>query len=335
MSQILDLDLAHLHRLPASHDTWQLAVVRMPTWVRDSETTAHRPRLAMCLSETTGLLGASKPYVEAQEDAGAALEAMRSLALIADMRSRPERVAVRDPRLADELRSRLADARIEVDTTEALPLVDDAYRHMVRSMADPLDRLTFLRGKGVDIDRARAYADAAAAFHRAAPWNRLTDLDLICVDSACPDPRMRWFSVLGAAGQMCGIGFYGTREEHARAASGELDARTMNAPRWLMSFEPIFRMPITDAELWEDHGFPLAGERAYPVLFSHAGLGMGDPPGASRITHVEGLLRTLAATTVDELDQGRWSKTVMTHDGEQVVELSMPAREQKRRAHRR
>jgi hypothetical protein len=61
------------------------------------------------------------------------------------------------------------------------------------------------------------------------------------------------------------------------------------------------------------------------MLMSAASSGLGEPADAARLTFVEGLLRALVATTEDELDSGRWSKTVATFDGECVIDLSIPA----------
>ncbi|HKQ56390.1 MAG TPA: hypothetical protein VJY35_00865 [Candidatus Eisenbacteria bacterium] len=324
MSQILDLDLAHLLRLPTIADTWQLAIVRLPKWVKESDGPAYRPRIALCLSETFGLLGASKPFERGEEDDRAALEAIRSLALIRDVRARPERIAVRDARLVEALRSMLVDQRIGIDLAESLPLVDDAYRHMVDSMAGPAGRASIL--DGVEVERARSFADAAASFYRAAPWNHLMDEDLVRVDSPVPDPGFKWFTVLGCAGVTFGIGFYRSEREYERMFAGEIDTAAMlTGPHWFLSFDPVFTMSIVDADLWEEQGFPLAAENAYPTLTQSLRSAPGKAPDAARLTFAEGLLRALAATTEDELDQGRWSRTVATHDGERTIDLSIPA----------
>lgn len=326
MRQILDLDLQRLLRLPGGDDTWQLAVVRSPQWVKEKDEAPFRPRMAICRSAATGRVGFSGLFEMPAEEEGAACKAICSLSRVRDVQARPGRIEVRDPRLAAALRNLLSDPGIQIEVAESLPLVDEVYQDMVEQMAGPSGGTSLLGGPGVDEARARAFAEAGAAFHRAAPWNHLTDEDLIRVASPVPDAGMKWLTVLGAAGITRGIGFHRSQRDHLRMATGEMEPQALLAtPRWLLCFEPAFSLSVPDAELWEKRGFPLAAEEAHPLLYCHVRSGMGPAPDASRLTFVEGLMRALAGTSEDEMDQGRWSKTIATFDGERVVTLEIPA----------
>ena len=53
----------------------------------------------------------------------------------------------------------------------------------------------------------------------------------------------------------------------------------------------------------------------------------GEPhrPDAGVLSYVEGLLRALAETTENEMDQGRWTRRLDTYDGPATYRLCIPA----------
>ena len=96
---------------------------------------------------------------------------------------RPGRVEVIDDVLAEHLKGVLAGMDIEVRLVERLEAVEQALDSMREfqnagepSIASPLD------GKEMTLDRMRRFAAAAAAFYRAAPWQYVTDADLVRID---------------------------------------------------------------------------------------------------------------------------------------------------------
>jgi tetratricopeptide (TPR) repeat protein len=326
MPQPIDLDLERFKRLPAREDVWQVASVRMPQWVVEKERPPFRPLEFLCHSAAAGRLGMSDLMDPGASDEQAALRAVIDLAKVRDVQFRPTRVEVRDPGLAEALRPALEEAGIELELADRLEAIDEVLAEMTRRFAGPAGSTSLFSGSGVSIERVRAFAEAAAAFHQAALWNQLTDEDLIRVDTPVPDDCLRWFTVLGGAGVEHGLGFYRTEQDFRRLLTQETATQFLAGARlWLFSFEPVFELPIPDSELWETHGLPLAHAEAYPSLMCAESSGPGEPADAARLTFVEGLLRALAATTEDELDGGRWSKTVATFDGERVIELSVPA----------
>jgi tetratricopeptide (TPR) repeat protein len=326
MSQPIDLDLERFKRLPVRDDVWQLALVRMPQWVVEKERAPFRPLVPICHSAATDRVGVSGTLDPDVPDGNAALAALIALAKVRDVQFRPTRVEVRDPDLAGLLRPALEEAGIELGLTGRLEAIDEVMAEMTRRLAGSAGSTSLYSGPGVTIERVRAFAEAAVAFHRAALWNLLTDEDLVRVDTPVPDDCLRWFTVLGGAGIERGIGFYRTEQDLRRLLARETAEQFLAGARlWLFSFERVFELPIADSELWEAHGLPLAHVEAYPSLMCAESSGPGEPADAATLTFVEALMRALVATTEDEIDSGRWSKTVTTFDGECVIELSMPA----------
>ena len=93
---------------------------------------------------------------------------------------------------------------------------------------------------------------------------------------------------------------------------------------WSVFFGPITELPLGDADLWEDHGLPVAAKDAYPASICWQPKLKQRRPGPDTFCYLEGLMRTLALTTEDEIDSGRWKKNVLTARGEVEFTLSLP-----------
>jgi hypothetical protein len=63
-------------------------------------------------------------------------------------------------------------------------------------------------------------------------------------------------------------------------------------------------LPFGDADLWEEHGLPVAIDDAYPVAVQFKPDGRPRRPDAGTISYLEGLLVALAESTESEMDQG-------------------------------
>jgi tetratricopeptide (TPR) repeat protein len=138
--------------------------------------------------------------------------------------------------------------------------------------------------------------------------------------------EMRFAVVLGAGRSVYGLGFYHTAADYfafRRAAEGERPTRGLSG-FWQFSLNPITDIPFADADLWEDHHLPVAGQQAYPLLVK---FGLGRKVlrgGAAELSHAEAWLWAMAASSEADIDSGRWHKKVATHDGPVRVTLAIP-----------
>jgi len=71
---------------------------------------------------------------------------------------------------------------------------------------------------------------------------------------------------------------------------------------WSVFFGPITELPLGDADLWEDHGLPVAEKDAYPAAICWEPRLKQRRPGPDTLCYLEGLMRALALTTEDEID---------------------------------
>ncbi|MBM4018723.1 MAG: hypothetical protein FJ288_10415 [Planctomycetes bacterium] len=322
-----NLHLERLKRLPQrANETWQGGIVRMPAWVTGDGPRPFRPVTAMWVSLRTGLVhtgeGGRRPE---EKDFAMALDALVGFATDEKLAGyRPGKLEVNDPALAEHLAGLLAEAGVRVEHCARLP----ALERCLKDLAEHLNRGPLppgaMEGKAVTIERLRPYAEAAKMFFEAAPWQHLSNEDLIAIEAPAARPDMRFAVVMGAGGQEYGLGFYRSIDQYWEMVEAEQPGDFAPDGLWAVNFDDITEIPMADADLWEDHGLPVAGDRAYPWAIRYESRGRLRRPGADVLVFFEGLLRALAATTVDEMDSGRWTKRVETADGLVEYRLSLP-----------
>jgi tetratricopeptide (TPR) repeat protein len=179
---------------------------------------------------------------------------------------------------------------------------------------------------GVTAERMRSFAAAAKEFYMAAPWRMLTDEDLVQVEAPAVNAGLRYLSVLGGGGITFGLGFCEKPEEfEAVLEAPEQETLLEGQGRWSVLYGPISEMPFGDADLWEEHGFPVAGDEAYPVAMRLGSDEKYRRPDAQMLANLEGLLLALARTSEEEIDRGRWTHEVQTHEGQKTITLCIPA----------
>jgi len=133
-----------------------------------------------------------------------------------------------------------------------------------------------------------------------------------------------YLSVLGGGGQVFGLGFY-ERPDELDALLGASDPTTVlgSQDRWSLQYGSVSDLSFGDADLWEDHDLPVAGDEGYPLAV-RLGPGGAVRPDAKALAYLEGLLLALAETSEDEMDRGRWSRQVPTQDGLMTFRLCIP-----------
>ena len=314
--------LARFARLPRrSADIWQGGVLRMPMWVDGSDGTPYRPWGGVWVSLETGLVNV-KLAESTGADATLALDALLELGF-KFAQTRPAAIQVADRALGEQIARALGDTELLVTVA---PL--DAVAAMVERMAAKtagkqppaaLDR------EGMSVERMRAFAAAARDFYAAAPWRHLSDEDLIHVEAPSVGKAFRHVTVLGGAGQAFGLGFFNSPTELDRVqASPDPETLLEDGGRWAVLFDPPWKMPFSDLDLWEAQGFSLAAPEAYPMAARFGASGRIRRPDARQLGDIEAILLALSRTTESEIDRGRWSHEVVAHDGPRRVTLAIP-----------
>jgi tetratricopeptide (TPR) repeat protein len=326
MGSVSSLAIGRFMRLPRrSTETWQGGLVRMPVWIDEEGGGApHRPWGGVWVSLESGMVGMQ---MGAGPDWTVALEAMLDLGL-KFTRTRPARLEVTDAALGARIVEALGDRELSVSVVADLPDAAARVREFAESAREAPLPPDALGGQGVTVERMRAFAEAARDFHATAPWRLLSDADLIHVEAPPAGPGLGYLSVLGAAGQAFGLGFFPSVADF-EAMQQDPDPHPdpevfVAGGRWSLFYGPRWEMPFGDVDLWEDHGLPVATDVAYPVAIWFGPDGQMRRPDADEVAYLEAILRALAASTEAEIDGGRWTRTVSTFDGPCPVTLAIP-----------
>jgi hypothetical protein len=235
----------------------------------------------------------------------------------------PSRVEVTDPVEAALLAPPLTELGIPVEVTHKLQHVQEALGHLADEAAtNPAPGI--LDAPEMSLERVRSFAEAARLFYEAAPWRHLTDEDLLRIEAPAGLRDAQHGLVLGAGGVEFGVILFGSpRLANAmRRRPGTEPFEHDSA--WCVFFGPINEAPLEDADLFEDHGFPVAAPGAYPWPAQIGPKRRMRRPGVRALQHLDAVLRALAASTESDYDEGRWTRVVVTPDGEVPVTLALP-----------
>jgi hypothetical protein len=207
----------------------------------------------------------------------------------------PERLLVRHEEVAAALRPMLADRDIAVSVEESPGLVE-AARNALDHMSGydwwpPACRTAEWAAWGLPLPLVAEVFEAAAAFHRAAPWLELANLQ--APRATLPSGREWTCCVLGNAGQEFGLALYSHAED--------LFAKTVDAPpgqpfhhvrgRILsVGLEREGDLPSEAIREARRHRWGVAGPDAWPSLLT-----VNTPGGGASEADVRDLLLLLRA----------------------------------------
>lgn len=317
-------------QLPQIKDeVWQGGIVRLPSWVRGKNgAKPFRPWCGLWISLKAGRLNMTKAVPPEQVSPDLAIAGL----LVNEpgqgmVGYRPGKLVVTDPELGQYLRHALAGANVEIEVTRDQSILKAVLADMAQALAGTEMPPGMLSGQSVTPDRVRAFAEAAAHFYRAAPWQYLTDEDLLHIESPRPPDHLKFATVMGAGGMTYGLGFYRSRQQFMRMRqAGDADRFfDKEGMVWSAMFGQISELPFDDADLFEDQALPVADDQAYPFP---SGVNVKNVrfrrPNATELSFLEGLMRALAHSTEDEIDRGRWTKPVPTADGPMEFTLALP-----------
>ena len=177
MDELVD----RLRRVPKQPLSCQGGIVAWPNFVRGDDGALFRPHVPLWVEVESGAVHVDALVGPEDDLFRASLVSLAGfVAKLLKGRAAPQRLEVRDPQLAQYLRSNLAGTGVEVQLKESLPVLDRVAAEMASAVeSDAEGPPSLLESQGITIERVHAFADAAASFYRAAPWRYLSDSDLI------------------------------------------------------------------------------------------------------------------------------------------------------------
>ena len=320
--------LDRFKKLPQNKlDVWEAAILPLPVWSAKSEGSPFRPHVGLVVSRHTGLVGSVEPHHPDDDSVGKLCEAILRFGYDKKLAGfRPGRIEVCDASLAEALGRRLMGSGVRCEPVEKLEAIDEMFAELCTIFTQKEETLypPVMKEKGVTVEVVRSFAEAAAGFLEAGLWDELCDEDLIAIHKPRPPSGMKYVSVLGAGEYVQGLGFFKSVKQFQRVREVEDPVEFFEGSSvWSLQFGEALDLPPEEVDLWEAHGFPLVGPKAYPVLISYR---EGEPirrPDAKRLRFVEGLLRALAESGPADFDAGRWERRVEVAGRAQAFVLEM------------
>ncbi len=233
---------------------------------------------------------------------------------------RPARICVTDRALADRLNVLFASSGTTV-TWDAEPdfwcdVKADMAGHVLDAGAAPS-----LAGTDCSPSQIRAFAEAAAAFYRARPWQYLSDTDLLQIQTPKPLQHLKHLTVLGAGRREFGIGFYESPGMHWDLRAQRLNMDSLEV--FSLTFNPISEAIEKDVEFWKKHNLALETGDAFPQFLFYA-RDNTRAPKPKELEYVTIVLAALAQTTEAEIDSGQWSKQVSVQGKNKRCKIAIP-----------
>ena len=312
---------------------WQGVWLRLPGWIAEEDIPPTRPWSFTWINPAVGKLGMPDGvHLAGARPVEAALKGLISFARDPHYAgSRPTLIEVNDAALAEALTGSLAGSGIEVVYQADLPIVKELQSSFAQFSGLEHAGPGILEGEGVTIEQVRSFADAAARFYEAAPWEHLTTNDPIAITTdqgPKPSKALSVVAVMGAEDESFGLSFYESIEmfkERAYPLDRDVtDLHTRGTHHWTVLYGPMYDLILPDADLWEDEDLPVAGEEAYPMPVCFMPPDDMARPGRADLLHMEACLRALTTLTEEQLDAGRLTASAVTHGGRVKVSMTLP-----------
>lgn len=323
--------IATLAGLPQrKDDIWQGGMIMMPNPGMPSPEVPDAIGFFIWGSSKSGRILPMNPTgtSECKDAFTLALDTLLEFATTPGIGYRPLVLEMNDQALVEQLTEPMAQARIQVIYKPRLEMIEFVESKIVEAMDSLHPQVPgYLTGKKVTAFHVDAFAEAAKAFHEAAPWKHLANEDLIEIQSPRIDKALKHAVVMGNGRKQYGLGFYSSIKQYWSMYDideSDLDDQIPEKGIWSLTFEEESEVSKADLELWRSSNMALADSNVYPVAALMSFINGVRRPSASEMAYMEGLMRALADTTEDELDSGQWTKSVQTVTGVMEFSLRLP-----------
>lgn len=305
-----------------SDDTWQGGMVPMADML-DMPASDGLAEMALVLwhSNASEFVHAKPISLSRVSPLDAIVEVMFEIHTEAECPYRPARIECNDHDMVTELNGLLADSGTTVSYVAEMARWNTILRDMQHHIGAAAPLVPSLTDAGCTEQQIREFADAAAAFYRAALWDLLGDVDLITIETPRPPRYLKHAVVLGAASETYGLGFYDDAEDHYDLMARRGDPRDLSL--FNLSFDSLVEVHSGDVDLWNDLGLPLETADAFPSLNFFSG-DESRRPSPKELDFTTVVLKALAATSEDEIDFGRWTKSIELFGKRKKCVLSIP-----------
>lgn len=326
-----------LLKIRQGNATWQCTVRRAPVWITPKKQPAYRPFILLVLDQDADFILKTEILAEPPDPQTVLdhlFKTMQGTLLNLLKKQRPARISMDNAELVQTCAPQFAELGIRCELRASLPQVNTALLEMdaQANKREPIPGLLSVHGVSVPLV-AELYA-AAAEYYRQAPWRWIQNE--LPIEVRFPiDGRARYALVLGSGGEFFGLSLYESLANVEFAlAQTDPDAPATHSITWIsLVLEEATTMSFADLDAIERYGWPVAGEKAYPLaLKAMPNDDFRQIPTASDIAWLAAALRTLPGFIRQNLHADRgWPQPAQAsfplpdvHGGQQIS-LRYPA----------
>lgn len=277
--------------------TWQMAVRPAPAWIEPKGKPKYRPFLVLALDTGSGLIRMLN--TQEQRPAPSVLLSLLANAMMKPMmaaggRYRPARIVLDDRDLVAGLTAPLAEIGIRCEYAATLPAAEAVWREVTAHMSQDDGRVSLIGAPGITQPLLADFYAAAATFYQQAPWRWVDNLATIEVRYPADSPTVRYAVIMGFGGQEFGLALFPTVQDVRLQYQGlptEQLMRKMTALSVTYGEPDVLSFPDLDAI--NEHGWPVAGPNAYPLVMKNVPPGELRPVSVAELALFAAALRTL------------------------------------------
>jgi hypothetical protein len=281
-------------KLPQSYDVWQADYRQTPNWIVIAGEKV-RPWLLLVASRSNDLVLAHDLIEETPFAARVWDKLVESMQYpAAGEPHRPTELQVRNNELWQTLKPHFEEIGVAVVLTDDLDQMNTLFDELGERIAgNPL--LGLLDMPGIHPEQVAGFYEAAAHFHRQAPWQFLGYEDILKVSCAKYESGPWYAVVMGQSGMTFGLALYD--DLHVLLKMLRDEANDEENARQTVALSATFGdetdLPVRDLDAAREHGWVVDGPGAYPTIFrKERGLTMRQPL-AWELELMEGCLRAV------------------------------------------
>lgn len=313
--------LTRVRHLRQTDEAWECSVQRMRSWITPRDQAPYRPYIVMVVSLTGAVVGSNvvegAPTPDQVMDG--LVKAMLRPTLGSGRKRRPAAIYVDDEAVVKVLTPSLAEIGVSCEYRRTLPKMAEALVSMEQFMTkrEPIPGL--LKSPGVTPFLVNGLFEAAASFHREAPWRWIDDSRPIEVRYP-PDRKPRYAVVMGHGGETYGLAVYDSPDELRTLYAGTPPEELMGRQEWMsLLFVEEIEMPFDDLDDMEKYGWPVAGALAYPFPVRVTRAEQFIRPSKSELLWFEAALLAIPTFVRDYMQ----AKDTFVHPAEATLTVTM------------
>ncbi len=260
-----------LSDLPQVHDTFLYVSTLMHTWITPPAAPPVRPYAGLVASAETGMVRAVQVYSAeptAQEARDLLIQAMRKPGNEGGKPGRPDAIAVVDRNLIEPLQGLLEEAgvKISVFPVERPAELDAMIRDLEEHLRGEPEMPGLLSVQGVTPELVGEFFAAASEFYEAAPWDKLSNYDVLAIRRP-EDREDRYSFAMGGIDGEYGLMTFDHWEDVVHQFQVD-DATEQDMPEEGMHalyYVDMTLMPFDDVDAINQYNWPVNDEEAYPI----------------------------------------------------------------------